>query len=219
MIKVVPHNPQTLVSTFNKKNITFFQKFLRFTLPETNSTPLKIRHPKKERIVSQVPIFKCELLVKGRVLSLWVFFSWLQRKSLFTQEEPTTSAKQKIYITFVVPRIFPPLLHAHSLGWKPASVSRRGSRTSHGWGGGFGGPIRFPKLQIPIKNTPLILTRNCQRWVLLLEFFVFPPAPTRMFCVGIATSTSFISFHGRDEMHTSDHCLHPTKDTPKVFSF
>jgi len=30
--------------------------------------------------------------------------------------------------------------------------------------------------------------------------------------VGIATFTSFISFHGRDEMHTSDHCLHPTKD-------
>ena len=96
MIKVVPHNPQTLC--FNKKNITIFQTFLWFTLPETNSTPLKIRHPKKERIVSQAPIFKGELLVKGRVLSLWVFFFLVAKKiPFYTRRTNNFRETKKIY--------------------------------------------------------------------------------------------------------------------------
>ena len=36
------------------------------TLPETNSSPLKIGHPKRKRVF-QPSIFRCELLVSGRV--------------------------------------------------------------------------------------------------------------------------------------------------------
>ena len=38
----------------------------RYTLPKTNSSPLKIGHPKR-KIVFQPSIFRCELLVSGRV--------------------------------------------------------------------------------------------------------------------------------------------------------
>ena len=38
------------------------------TLPETNSSPLKIGHPKR-KLVFQPSIFRCELLVSGRVNS------------------------------------------------------------------------------------------------------------------------------------------------------
>ena len=40
--------------------------FLGFTLPETNSSPLKIGLPNR-KVVSQPSIFRCELLVSGRV--------------------------------------------------------------------------------------------------------------------------------------------------------
>ena len=39
-------------------------------VPETNSSPLKIGHPKR-KLVFQPSIFRCELLVSGRVCALF----------------------------------------------------------------------------------------------------------------------------------------------------
>ena len=51
----------------NKKDKLIFQPFfVMVTLPETNSSPLKIGHPKR-KVVFQSSIFRCELLVSGRV--------------------------------------------------------------------------------------------------------------------------------------------------------
>ena len=45
---------------------------LTITLPETNSSPLKIGLPKR-KIVFQPSIFRCELLVSGRVTISWYY--------------------------------------------------------------------------------------------------------------------------------------------------
>ena len=42
----------------------------RITLPETNSSHLKIGHPKR-KLVFQTSIFRCELLVLGRVYATY----------------------------------------------------------------------------------------------------------------------------------------------------
>lgn len=117
---------------------------------------------------------------------LFLFFSWLQRKSRFTQEEPRTSAKKKIYnicssknLSTSAPRTF---------SWVETCKISHGSRTS-----GVGAKqtrvdaflykkIRFPKSQIPITDKSLILTENCQRWVLLLAVAFSTSAPTHVLC-------------------------------------
>ena len=46
---------------------------LKYTLPETNSSHLKIGHPKR-KLIFQPSIFGCELLVSGRVMYEHMFF-------------------------------------------------------------------------------------------------------------------------------------------------
>ena len=46
------------------------------TLPETNSSPLQIGHPNR-KLVFQSSIFRCELLVSGRVVFGGVFVGCL----------------------------------------------------------------------------------------------------------------------------------------------
>ena len=59
----IPRNNKNKQPPAKKNNR---QAIITFTPPETKSSPLKTSHPKKERIVFQASIFRCELLVSGR---------------------------------------------------------------------------------------------------------------------------------------------------------
>ena len=72
-----------------------------FTLPETNSSQLRIRHPKRQ-LVFQPSLFRCELLVSGRVDVILEWFLRSQWQELHRE-------------------------NAGTLGWYPSCLSPQGA--------------------------------------------------------------------------------------------